>query len=212
MVKKQIDKYIRVKGIVECFEKPQIQSFNLKALKNIKNKEVVCIDINSCFWRTAFLLNYINEDLYIKGIERGFKAGLLVSIGALNKLPYVEEYKNGEVKKEYYDRKYNNTYSPFYWSIICRVRDIMMESYHILQDDFYMWLTDCAFINKSKLKDLENIFNKYGYNYKTYTSKILKSDLTTVEWFDKEKQMNKSISISNRNIENNYLKWKIINN
>ena len=214
LVRKQIDKLIEEKFVMPPYnEKVNAQCFNVKAIqKAIENDaDVECIDLNSCYWTTAYNLGFIDKKLFDKGIDSGHKLGLVVSIGALNKLPLIETYESGDFTSRKYDYEYNERYSPFYWSIISKVRDVMMEVYEALEDDMYMWLTDCAFVNANKKDAVISIFEKHKYQSKSYKSKFIEVDKYKAKWIDLSKDVNKDISIANRHIENDYKLWKIVN-
>jgi hypothetical protein len=207
-VRNQIDKYIEKHGIIEVKEKPNIQMFNPIAIDNYHNKPICCLDLNSCYWRTAYLLGFIDKELYDKGIESGLKKGLLVSIGALNKTPSIQKYVKGKKLVRSFDNDYSSKYSPFYWAIICKVRDLMMEVYKVLGNDMYMWLTDCAFVKSSKQQKVITIFEKYGFPYKVYTSNFVESTDIGVLWFDCKSNKHKAMYYADRLIDENYNKWK----
>ena len=80
MLKKSIDKYIVEKGIVSKQGRPTIQLFNIEAIKKIGDKPIACIDLNLCYWRTAFLLGFMDEGLYKKGMKSGEKRGMKYTI------------------------------------------------------------------------------------------------------------------------------------
>ena len=208
IVKKQIDNYISKYGVVPIKDKRTIQSFNPEAIQNYIGKPVTCLDLNLCYWRTAYLLKFIDEKTYNKGLESGHKKGMLVSIGALNKLPIIEYYEKGKAISQTYDTEVNSKYSPFYWAIICKVRDLMMEVYKEIGDDLYMWLTDCAFIHPDKEKQVTELFSKYGFPYKKYVSDFMDCTNYDVIWFDCKANKVKSMSISNRLLKKQYNRWK----
>ena len=208
MVKKSIDSYIDRFGIVEKRENVMAQMFNTKAIQSNINKPICCLDLNLCYWRTAFILGYIDEALYHKGIESGHKRGMLVSIGSLNALPIIERYEDGSVVSVSTDSVLNARYSPFYWSIIGKVNDLTMEVYKVLKDDLYMWLTDCAFIAEERQLEVIAIFEKFGFPYKTYTSDFTYCDGKLVEWYDCKDAKLKTMSIGGREIKPLYDKWK----
>lgn len=215
LVRKQVDKFIESDSDMPNYtERINAQSFNIDGIrKAIENDvKVECIDLNSCYWTTAYNLGFIDKRLFNKGIESGHKQGLVVSIGALNKLPLIESYTKGSIVSRKYDYDFNNRYSPFYWSIITKVRDVMMEVYEALGDDLYMWLTDCAFVNSSRKDEVVSIFEKHMYKYKSYESKFTKLSKLKVNWIDMSKEKNKEISIANRHIQNEYKLWEIVNN
>lgn len=214
MVRSSIDKYIDKNGLQELSEEnPNVQTFNLDGIAFAGSNEITCLDLNSCYWTSAFLLGYIDKTLYDKGVKSGFKKGLLISIGSLNKLKHIERYENGvKVGKSSIDEVYRERYAPFYWNIISKVRDLMMQVYDALGDDFYMWLTDCAFINPDCYNKVKEIFDSNGYPFKEYKARFTKFDGITVYWDDYKAEQNKQMPISNREIQNDYLSWKTINN
>mgnify|MGYP003344444472 CR=1 FL=1 len=87
------------------------------------------IDINACYWTTAYQLGYISESLFNRGLDTCKKAGLLISIGCLNKRPTIKRYENGKLTSTYYDEISYAKYSPFYWNIIKKTHDIIIQSY-----------------------------------------------------------------------------------
>jgi len=208
MLKKSIDRYINEKGIVPKQGKPMIQMFNVEAIKGIIDEPITCIDLNLCYWRTAFLLGFMDEKLYTKGLKSGHKRGMLVSIGALNTTKLIEHYDNGERLSQSFDEVYSSKYSPFYWAVLNKVNDLAMEIFKALKDDMYMWLTDCAFIKTSRKKEVEAIINKYGFNHKSYVSNFTSADTNNVEWYDCKHNKYKYMSVSNRNLYNQYDRWK----
>jgi len=208
MVKVSVDRYIDNYGVVSKREPVVSQTFNCDAINTVINKPICCLDLNLCYWRTAFLLGYIDESLYRRGIDTGYKKGMLVSIGALNANPIIQHYENGKEVSKSYDTELNSRYSPFYWSIIGKVNDLMMEVHKALKDDMYMWLTDCAFIAPERRKDVLAIFDKYGFPCKTYTSDFTFCDGNTIEWYDCKDAKFKTISVGGRHIKPLYNRWK----
>ena len=211
MVRRSIDKYIEENGIVDKVdENPQVQTFNSDGISLAGDNDVCCLDLNSCYWRTANILGYIDDKLYKKGVESGLKKGLLISIGALNKLKHIDKYENGKKVSTRIDEDYKIRYSPFYWNIIKRVRDLMMTVYEQLGDDFYMWLTDCAFIKPDSYDKVEKIFNDAGYPFKIYKARFTLFDGINVFWYDYKAEQSKTMPLSNRDIKDSYLTWKTI--
>lgn len=208
MVKNSVDKYIEKYGIAPVREKVIAQTFNVEGISKVLNKPVACLDLNLCYWRTAYLLGYIDDSLYKKGLDSGHKRGMLVSIGALNKNPLIQHFEDGKEVTKSFDTELHGKYSPFYWQIIGKVNDLMMEVYRELGDDFYMWLTDCAFIANDRIGDVVKIFEKYGFPHKFYTSDFESVDMDFVKWFDCKEARFKSMSIGGRHIKPLYNRWK----
>ena len=73
----------------------------------------------------------------------------------------------------------------------------MMRVYEELGEDFYMWLTDCAFVHPDKTKAVEKIFKEEGYPYKIYKAEFTYFDGLQVNWYDfKSKNPKGIISIN----------------
>ena len=158
-VRRNIDAYIESgKPILKIKYRPKLVLYNFmqiqKAINNSPRDLTNAIDINACYFKTAYNLGFINENLYKKGWEKRKenKLGLLASIGSLNKHETIETYKNGKLKTTDTNWEYKNKYSPFYWAIINYVAEVMMEIAHSLGDNFYMWLTDCVYVDRDNKK------------------------------------------------------------
>lgn len=209
-VRRNVDAYIENGGEIPKIEfKPKLILYNFEQIDKALTKSPVdltfAIDINACFFRTAFNLGYITESLYLKGWEKRKKnkLGLLASIGSLNKHETIQEYKNGVLDKEYMNWEYKNRYSPFYWSVINYVAEVMMEIANALNEDFYMWLTDCVYIDKQHRHIVEEILDRHGYDYKDFYIEFEGLNPKEVKWFDFKSREKKYI---NHNILLNYYK------
>ena len=209
-VRRSVDRYIEKGGnIPKTKYKPKLILYNFmqieKALMKNPPDLTYAIDINACFFRTAFNLGFISEELYKKGWEKRKKnkLGLLASIGSLNKHETIEEYKNGKLKKSYVNWQYKNKYSPFYWAVINYVAEVMMEIANALNDDFYMWLTDCVYIDKRNKHIVEEILDKHEYDYKDFFIEFEELNEKEVRWYDFKSRDEKYI---NHNILLNYTK------
>lgn len=208
-VKKCIDSYIDKYGVPKRFDKPHIQVFNTNAISQNLNKAVGCIDVNACYWTTAMMLGYIDEHTYRVGLEEGNKMGLLVSIGSLNKKPFIEEYQSGKKTISYVDDSKYKRYSPFYWKIIGYTRDVFCKIYEELGDDMYMWITDCVFFDVKHKKKVKDILTEFGYKSKFYVSDFTYCDGHIVKWFDCKEGNEKKMSAYGREIENEYQMYKL---
>lgn len=208
MVRKEVDAYIEAGAVPQIIDKPDIQQFNLERIKMHIGKRVTAIDINACHWTTAHHLGIISDDCFSRGIKSGKKKGLLVAIGTLNKLEQVDVYEDGVIVDSYYDVEKRDRYSPFYWAVICRVRDVMMELYERFQDDFYMWLTDCAFVSPHRADEVRAFFDEKGYKHKQYDIDFKQVTPTKVVWFDPKAPHDKYVGYHGRDIQTQYILWQ----
>jgi hypothetical protein len=212
VVVKEIDKYIEQNGIPENLGKVDVQQFNFKTINKVigSKKPILGIDIDRCYWTTAYKLGYISETLYKRAFTATKKQGLLISIGVLNKMPMIRRYENGKCVKIDYDVGYHNRYSPFYWQIIHHTYNLLMESYQLFKKDWYMFLTDCVFVNPAKAKEVKEFFESWGYNVKNHTIDFTAYDGQNLTWYDTKAQNHKSVFAQGRDVEINYKIWKIV--
>jgi hypothetical protein len=208
MVRKEVDVYIAERGVIAQNDKPDIQQFNMDMIRENLGKRVTAIDINSCHWTTAYHLGFISETTFLRGIKSAKKKGLLVSIGSLNKLEQIDVYREGQLVETYYDHAKHEQYSPFYWAVIGRVRDVMMELYEAFTNDFYMWLTDCAFVAPERAAKVSEFLTAKGYKSKQYDIDYKDVTKNKVVWYDPKSPHDKFIGYHGRDIETNYILWK----
>jgi len=211
-VRKNIDSYIEKGGKIPKLKyMPKLILYNFEQINRIslenqssESKEsTYAIDINACFFKTAYNLGYFTEELYSKAWKRrkDWKFGLLASIGSLNKHETIDTYKEGVLVDSDINSEYIDTYSPFYWSVINYVAEVMMEIAHELGDDFYMWLTDCVYLNEDRKESIEKILDKHNYEYKDFYIQFNDLDEKMVKWYDFKSKEDKFI---NHNIFLNY--------
>lgn len=202
MVQREIDKYIEQNGIPAHQIIQDVQLFNLPLIQqNLgSNKPAVGVDINACYWNTAYQLGYISEKLYTRGLSAAKKEGLLISIGCLNKKPIIRHYVGGELVSVTYDKEHHQRYSPFYWNVIQRTHQIMMDSYEAFKDNWYMFLTDCLFVDAHKAKDAQKFIKKLGYESKPHAIDYRAFDGKKLYWFDHKDAKDKVIHADGRDI------------
>ena len=214
MVKREINQYIEKYGIPQkakmaAEERPSIQCFNPEGIYKVIGKPVSALDLNHCYWRSAYLLGYISESLYAKGVKSGHKKAMLVSIGSLNSLPLIQHYNGDKVEFKTFDYEMNGKYAPFYWHIISKVRDLMMEVYKALGNDMYMWLTDCAFVHPSRVNELREIYDKYGFPSKYNECDYISANGKECVWWDVKDGRQKKMTYNGRFLSDSYNKWKV---
>ena len=208
LVKKEIDALIRgvyneEKDIYENkFQIPKIPKYKpILTFVHHKNLEfygcgveALAIDINHCYWRTAYLLKYISEELYLKGLEKTeYKDGRLIAIGTLGKVLTIKKYVNGEKVNESVNDEEYKKYGGFYWAVICKVYSCMVELSTKLGIDYLMFLTDCVFIDPSRRDEAISIIESHGYSWKEYKVWFTNIDRDSVSWLTddgKKKKIN----------------------
>jgi len=202
MVQREINTHIDTKGIPEHIKINDVQNFNLKQIEKIVNKKVpiMGIDINACYWNVAYKLGYISEKLYKRGLDDCSKQGLLIAIGCLAKRPLIRIYKDGALVENKFDDITYLRYSPFYWNIIRYTYEMMVESYKILGNDWYMFLTDCIFVDVDKMKVAQKFLSDCGFQYKNHLIEYTSYDGYRLDWFDYKDKKTKQMYVYGRDI------------
>lgn len=169
------------------------QGFNLDSIEKNIGKVLVSIDINDCYWQTAYNKGWITEKTYLSGLKKkDWKVGRNASIGSLCKVEMITTYKNGVIARDSQGkirRKITRKEAAYQYvrhNIIGFVCDMFIELANILGDDFFMYLTDCVFTTMERKKEVEEFFKKYGYSCKSKTfefTNIYRED-RVVEWVE----------------------------
>jgi len=169
------------------------QRFNLDAIeKNIGNL-MISIDINDCYWQTAFNMGYISEKTYLGGkVNPKWKVGRNASIGSLAKTEVITTYKNGEIARDIYGKVKKRIVEPeknlqhIRHNIVGFVCDMFMDLVDYLGSDFCMYLTDCVFTTIENKSKVEEFFKAYGYSCKNKTFEFTGVDRKekTIEWVE----------------------------
>jgi hypothetical protein len=161
------------------------QMFHLDAIEEVIGEAVMMVDINDCYWRTAYLLGYITEETYIKGLRhKDWKVGRNACIGSLCKSRTILPYKNGVADR------INRTivlprleYQHIRNHIIGHIFNLFNTMFQQMGYTFYMFLTDCVVFRWDKVKYVETFL--HGANYRT--------KLKTIEFTEIDRE-NKKVS------------------
>ncbi len=165
------------------------QYFNINTIKSFEGLSVVYIDINDCYWRTAFLEGYLTNETYQKGIKKAkeWKRGRVASIGALDKKTYIYNFEEG-VKKGIAETKYEDDKCRDARNcIIGRVYDLFVELHdYIGKDNFLMFLTDAVICTHKEKNKVIDFFMNYKYKVSCKILDILRVDenIKKITWFD----------------------------
>ena len=203
MVRREIDAYIEKNGTPPQVEPTQVQTFNFTAIRKVlsgKRKPIVGVDINACYWFVAHKLGYISDTLFERGLNTKKKKGLLIAIGCLNKLPMIKTYQDGVCIDTSFDTAQHQMYSPFYWNIIYHTHQLMIDSFKVFRDDWYMFLTDCLFVSIDRMKDAQEFLKEKGFFYKNHTIEFKTFDAKNITWFDYKDMKIKTMYAGSRDI------------
>jgi hypothetical protein len=185
-----IDKWLEKNGAtqVQYDSNYREQMFNLHGIEKSIGRQLVMVDINDCYWRTAHLLGYISEETYLKGMKlKAWKLGRNACIGSLCKSRTELPYEGG--KPQYNKRRVIRAKMEYQYirnHIIHHVYNIFNDMFLQFGNSFYMFLTDCLVTEYDKLKEVQKILN--GYNYRTKHKPVeftkLDREERKIHWLD----------------------------
>lgn len=188
LVKKDIDSYIQNGGAIPKIpkDKPYLTFINYQNLYLFgEGEQALGIDINHCYWRTIYLQGVITDETYQKGIENpDYRDGRLIAVGTLGKKISVTKYRDGEKVDEFIDDRDYIKYGGFFWQVLSKIYDLMLDLYNSLGKDFLMFLTDCIIIKPSRKADAIAIMEKHGYSTKEYGMVFTAIEDNKVAWIN----------------------------
>lgn len=166
------------------------QMFNLNSIERVIGEPIVAIDINDCYWVTAYKLGYISYRTYISGRrKKEWKVGRNASIGRLCSVEVIDAYIKGSLDKSLRQCiRQPEEFIAIRNSIVSHVFKNFYRLYKEIGDVFYMFLTDCVFTEYNKFKYVKKFFNDAGYDVKAKAVEFIRldRDLNTIHWFDFE--------------------------
>lgn len=172
MVKQDVADYLEEHGEVDSHGHDYMeQMFDLNNINRVVGKtdeSIVAIDINDCYWKTIYNLGYITNKTYLAGRrKKEWKLGRNASIGSLAKTKVVVPYENGKMvlsKKQ--TIKQPEGFVNVRSHVINHVYRMFEDLRHELGTHFFMFLTDCVFVNVRQLGRVKKYFKLRGYDCK----------------------------------------------
>lgn len=188
LVKKDVRAYIEKRNgkmpLYGCDYREQ--GINVEGIRNAIGRNSISIDVNDCYWRTAYLLGYITKETYVKGKrKKEWKIGRNASIGSLMKVVVVRNYVNGVI-----DPTTSMRIAPdaslvnVRHHIIGTVYQMFEELRAMLGNSFYMFLTDCVFTDAVNINRVKKFFREKMYECKVDSVEFTELDMKarTVKW------------------------------
>lgn len=123
---------------------------------------VICVDINSAYWVSAFQLGIIDEPTYQKG-KKINKIVRLASLGSLAKKTETFEFDGEKMVKKSVERSYE---TENLWYAICdKVGSLMSKLSKEIGDDFITyWVDGIYFVNTPEnFQKITETFKEEGY-------------------------------------------------
>jgi len=186
--RKDVDKWLEKNGntMPKWDNNYKEQMFNINAIEKHLCEPLVMIDINDCYWRTAYLLGYITEKTYVKGLrKKEWKIGRNACVGGLAKTTVEISYVGGKKQtrrvvhsKQEYQFVRNH--------IIGHIHTIFNRMFSQMGNTFFMMLTDCLVTTYGKLRYVEDELKSWGYKVKHKPIEFtgLNRETRCVSWLD----------------------------
>jgi hypothetical protein len=188
LVKNDVRNYLKKrKGEIPLYGSDYLeQGINVEGIRNALGRNSISIDVNDCYWRTAYLLGYITKETYVMGKRKNdWKVGRNASIGSLMKVIVIRNYVNGVLdpatsKRISPDAAFVNVRN----HIIGTVYQMFEELRAMLGNSFYMFLTDCVFTDALNINRVKKFFREKMYECKVDAVEFTELDLKvkTVKW------------------------------
>lgn len=166
---KKVKKYAKNPEIIMKYIDKDYQEKTIEYIKvneNIKVGDrfdnVICVDINSAYWVTAFQLGIIDEPTYQKG-KKIDKIVRLASLGSLAKKTETFEFDGERMIQKSVERSYE---TENLWFAICdKVGSLMSNLSKQIGNDFITyWVDGIYFVNTPEnYKIITETFKKEGY-------------------------------------------------
>lgn len=206
-VKKDIEKWIRSNPDFNYneYEKPDYkeQLFNLELIKKNIGSPVVGVDITNCYFQTAYNLGYISEKVYKMGNRKPkeWKEGRNASIGSLAKTEINIVYAKGTKKtKKLFSNPKKKAIRNHIISEIYKMFTELIQN--VLHEDYYMYLTDCIYVDVKHLKTVQDFYTSKGYasKYKQFALRYFDAEKKYIIWWDYKKERNKWYCYANHQV------------
>lgn len=204
-VKSDVEKYITenpnseyIKD-VKANKDLEIQKANEIGLKKYLGKQIYCLDVNNCYWETAFKMGFISKSTYLRGMKnKDWKTGRNASIGSLSKVVVASEYIKG-IRQEPKIIEQETDLSPIRNAIVNHVHGLFLDILNKLGEDWLMYFTDCVYIPYEKIKEVQDFFISHGYETKLSTYQLDSYDEQgNVYWHDYQKNKAKIFKFNKR--------------
>lgn len=185
------------------------QVFNIQKIEKNIGKPMIGIDINGCYFDTMFKLKYITQKTYDMAHKKldEWKTGRNSSVGMLAKevVYTLYDFKDGIKRVVETIKVSEGPKQAIRHHIIGFVWKTFQELFKELDDDFYMFLTDCIYVDPKHLNKVTKFFEKKGYGSKYKPFMLTKLDKldenrNKVTWWDEAKPKEK-------NKEGEVIKW-----
>jgi hypothetical protein len=160
--------------------KPELLQYNQVSFMQFNNNkkgvykgELKEIDLTSAYWSTMYRLGYIDENIYLKGLQME-KLTRLVSIGALASKKTIYEYDgNDEGKAVKTGVKFNKQTFDIWFSVVYATDLLIKEAINNTRADYFFYWVDAIFTDTASAEKIKTYFDKNLIAYKDLNIKAI---------------------------------------
>jgi hypothetical protein len=173
MVKNHIVKNeIKAKNEFLQYQSVDFMQFNSKK-KGIYKGNLKEIDLTSAYWSMMYRLGYIDDNLYLKGLQME-KLTRLVSIGALASKKVVYQYDgNEEGKAVKTGIKFNKELFDIWFSVVYATDLLIKEAISNTNSDYFFYWVDAIFTDSISAEKIKTYFDNHLIAYKDLDIKAI---------------------------------------
>lgn len=175
MVSREIENRIKsgeyvLREYSERYNPPTV-FYNSENIKKHLHKEVIALDITSCYYTTAFVVGAIGQRVYDLGNkkDREWKEARNTSIGSLGKKIWWDIHTPGQpVESVPEPNRLRAARLHIMEAVAETAKDVFTECF----PGWLMFLTDCFFLLPEQVPIAKRVLAEYGYN-KTTEKKVI---------------------------------------
>lgn len=157
---------VALKFIDEDFKSLKIDYIKVNDFKSgDRIDDLVYIDVNGAYWKTAYNLGVINFRIYKRGLDVD-KVVRLASLGSLAKRKDIWTFDGKDFKKQ--KAVHSNTTENIWFAICKRVSDVMSEIAKKIGSNFVFYWVDGIYVKNDvkTIAEISEMFLKHGYTTK----------------------------------------------
>lgn len=164
------------------------------------------IDIDEAYFKTAKILNVIDDKIYQEGRKESgkiSKLGRLIALGTLARKEDRYHFKGRQLRKE----TVRSTLTENIWYSICkRVSDVMYEAKKIAGDEFILYWVDGIYVvnDPEKVKLIIELFKSFGYDVKIKSNLSVKYTSDQILVTDNNEKVTRPFFIPKQNQNKQY--------
>jgi hypothetical protein len=129
-------------------------------------KPCVAVDIDSCYFNTAYKIGAISERAYNLGFKQKekYRHARSVAIGSLGACIYETQYRKGKIVNKI---QYRRPFNIVRLDVVEHVWNVAIKIAEQIGPEFFMFLTDCFYVSPNNEQLVYDLLKQEGYTAKS---------------------------------------------